>query len=44
VFITSLELGKVCIGLAVSFLPMLVLNPRKFSLLFSLGSAFTLSR
>jgi hypothetical protein len=43
-FMTSLVLGFVCFGLAVSFLPMLVLNPRKFSLLFSLGSVFTISR
>ena len=40
---TSLVLGMICFGLAVSFLPMLLINPRKFSLLFSLGSAFTLS-
>jgi len=42
-FMTSLLLGAVCFGLAVSFLPMLVINPRKFSLLFSLGSVFTIS-
>lgn len=42
-FMTSLGLGLFCFGMAVSFLPMLVINPRKFSLLFSLGSAFTLS-
>lgn len=42
-FMTSLVLGMICFGLAVSFLPMLLINPRKFSLLFSLGSAFTLS-
>jgi len=42
-FITSLLLGTICFGLAVSFLPMLMLNPRKFSLLFSLGSVFSLS-
>jgi len=40
---TSLLLGVICFGLAVSFLPMLLINPRKFSLLFSLGSAFSLS-
>ena len=40
---TSLILGMICFGLAVSLLPMLMINPRKFSLLFSLGSAFTLS-
>merc|ERR1712004_721014 len=38
-FMTSLVLGMICFGLAVSFLPMLLINPRKFSLLFSLGSA-----
>jgi len=42
-FMTSLVLGTICFGLAVSFLPMLLLNPRKFSLLFTLGSVFTLS-
>jgi len=42
-FMTSLVFGMICFGLAVSFLPMLLINPRKFSLLFSLGSAFTLS-
>jgi len=42
-FMTSLILGMICFGLAVSLLPLLMLNPRKFSLLFSLGSAFTLS-
>jgi len=42
-FMTSLLLGTICFGLAVSFLPMLMLNPRKFSLLFSLGSVFSLS-
>ena len=36
--------GTICFGLAVSFLPLLVINPRKFSLLFTLGSVFTLSR
>ena len=36
--------GTICFGLAISFLPMLLLNPRKFSLLFTLGSVFTLSR
>lgn len=29
--------------MAVSFLPILLINPRKFSLLFTLGSVFTLS-
>lgn len=42
-FMTSLVLGIICFGLAISFLPMLVINPRKFSLLFSLGSLFTIS-
>jgi len=42
-FMSSLILGTICFGLAVSFLPMLVINPRKFSLLFSLGSLFTIS-
>jgi len=42
-FMTSLVLGTICFGLAISFLPMLVINPRKFSLLFSLGSLFTIS-
>lgn len=42
-FMTSLVLGAICFGLAISFLPMLVINPRKFSLLFSLGSLFTIS-
>merc|ERR1711934_692754 len=42
-FMTSLILGMICFGLAVSLLPLLMINPRKFSLLFSLGSAFTLS-
>ena len=36
--------GTICFGLAVSFLPLLLINPRKFSLLFTLGSVFTLSR
>ena len=35
--------GTICFGLAVSFLPLLIVNPRKFSLLFTLGSVFTLS-
>jgi len=42
-FMTSLLLGTICFGLAVSFLPLLIVNPRKFSLLFTLGSVFTLS-
>jgi len=42
-FMTSLILGMICFGLAVSLLPILLINPRKFSLLFSLGSAFTMS-
>lgn len=42
-FMSSLILGTICFGLAISFLPMLLLNPRKFSLLFTLGSVFTLS-
>jgi len=42
-FMTSLILGMICFGLAVSLLPLLLINPRKFSLLFSLGSAFTMS-
>jgi hypothetical protein len=42
-FMGSLILGTICFGLAISFLPMLVINPRKFSLLFSLGSLFTIS-
>lgn len=42
-FMTSLLLGTICFGLAVSFLPLLLINPRKFSLLFTLGSVFTLS-
>lgn len=42
-FMSSLVLGAICFGLAISFLPMLVINPRKFSLLFSLGSLFTMS-
>jgi len=42
-FMTSLVFGTICFGMAVSFLPLLVINPRKFSLLFSLGSVFTLS-
>merc|ERR1719158_1330393 len=42
-FMSSLIFGTICFGLAVSFLPMLVINPRKFSLLFSLGSLFTIS-
>jgi len=42
-FMTSILLGLICFGLAISFLPMLVINPRKFSLLFSLGSVFTIS-
>lgn len=42
-FMTSLVLGTICFGLAASFLPLLFLNPRKFSLLFTLGSVFTLS-
>jgi len=42
-FMTSLILGTICFGLAITFLPMLLINPRKFSLLFTLGSVFTLS-
>lgn len=42
-FMTCLILGMICFGLAVSLLPILLINPRKFSLLFSLGSAFTMS-
>ena len=41
--ISTIE-GTICFGLAISFLPLLMLNPRKFSLLFTLGSVFTLSR
>ena len=41
---STLLLGTICFGLAVSFLPLVIVNPRKFSLLFTLGSVFTLSR
>jgi len=42
-FVTSLVLGLVCFGLASAYIPFLVLKARKFSLLFSLGSVFTMA-
>lgn len=42
-FMTSLILGIICFGLASVYIPFIVLKARKFSLLFSLGSLFTMS-
>ena len=37
-------LGLICFGLAMAYIPFIVLKARKFSLLFSLGSLFTVFR
>jgi len=42
-FMTSLILGVICFGLASAYIPFIVLKARKFSLLFSLGSLFTIT-
>eukprot|EP00088_Acartia_fossae_P005880 TRINITY_DN12666_c0_g1_i1.p1 TRINITY_DN12666_c0_g1~~TRINITY_DN12666_c0_g1_i1.p1 ORF type:complete len:227 (+),score=21.47 TRINITY_DN12666_c0_g1_i1:105-785(+) len=42
-FMTSLILGIICFGLASAYIPFIVLKARKFSLLFSLGSLFTIT-
>jgi len=42
-FVTCLMLGLVCFGLASAYIPFLVLKARKFSLLFSLGSIFSMA-
>jgi hypothetical protein len=42
-FMTSLILGIICFGLASAYIPFIVLKARKFSLLFSLGSLFTIA-
>jgi len=42
-FMTSLILGLICFGLASAYIPFIVLKARKFSLLFSLGSVFTIA-
>lgn len=38
---SSLLLGMICFGLAMAYIPFIVIKARKFSLLFSLGSLFT---
>ena len=43
-FMTFLGLGVICFGLALAYIPVLVIYARKFSLLFSLGSCFTMGR
>jgi len=40
-FMSSLFLGLICFGLAMAYIPFIVIKARKFSLLFSLGSLFT---
>jgi len=42
-FMTSIILGLICFGLASAYIPFIVLKARKFSLLFSLGSMFTIT-
>lgn len=42
-FVTSIVLGLICFGLASAYIPFLVFKARKFSLLFSLGSVFTMA-
>jgi len=42
-FMTSIILGVICFGLATMYIPFIVLKARKFSLLFSLGSLFTIT-
>lgn len=42
-FMTFLGLGVICFGLALAYIPVLVIYARKFSLLFSLGSCFTMA-
>ena len=41
-FMTFLGLGVTCFSLALAYIPVLVFYARKFSLLFSLGSIFTM--
>ena len=41
-FMTFLGLGVTCFSLALAYIPVLVFYARKFSLLFSLGSVFTM--
>ncbi len=41
-FMTCLGLGVTCFSLAMAYIPVLILYARKFALLFSLGSVFTL--
>ncbi len=41
-FMTSLAMGVLCFCLASMYVPVLILYARKFALLFSLGSMFTL--
>lgn len=41
-FMICLFMGVLCFGLAACYIPVIVLYARKFSLLFSLGSVFTL--
>jgi hypothetical protein len=36
--------GLICFGLAMAYIPFIVIKARKFSLLFSLGSLFTVFR
>ena len=43
-FMTFLGLGLICFGLALAYIPVLIIYARKFSLLFSLGSCFTMGR
>jgi len=42
-FVTSLVLGLICFGLSSAYVPLLLFKARKFSLLFSLGSVFTMA-
>lgn len=42
-FLLSLTMGMICFGLSMMYLPVIVLKARKFSLLFSLGSAFAMT-
>jgi len=42
-FMTSIILGVICFGLASAYIPFIILKARKFSLLFSLGSLFSMT-
>ena len=42
-FFISFSLGLICFGLSMMYLPVIVLKARKFSLLFSMGSAFAMA-